>query len=68
MRCQTWDQIVFVLTASAHRDAAFAAAEFLMDYLKTQAVLWKKEQTQQGEHWLQPTAVDAQRQSRWDES
>ena len=46
------DQIVFVGVSSAHREASFAACEFIMDYLKTQAPSWKKETTEQGEKWI----------------
>ena len=45
------DQIVLVVACSAHRHDAFAACEFIMDYLKTRAPFWKKEQTAQGTHW-----------------
>lgn len=60
-------QIVAVLVASAHRDAAFAGAEFIMDYLKTDAVFWKKEAAEGGESWLQSTEDDAQRAENWRE-
>ena len=59
------DQIVMVLAASAHRDAAFAAAEFIMDYLKTQAIFWKKEATDKGDHWIESTEADRQRAVGW---
>ena len=59
------DQIVLVVVASAHRDAAFAAAEFIMDYLKTDAVFWKKEQTRTQSHWIQSTADDVSRARKW---
>ncbi len=59
------DQIVLVAVASAHRDAAFAAAEFVMDYLKTDAVFWKKEQTAQRTHWVQSTRNDHERALKW---
>ena len=59
------DQIVMVLAASAHRDAAFAAAEFIMDYLKTQAIFWKKEVTDKGDHWIESTEADRQRAVGW---
>ena len=59
------EQIVLVMVASAHRDAAFAAAEFIMDYLKTNAVLWKRELTKGGESWLTSTAQDATRTKKW---
>ncbi len=59
------DQIVLVAVASGHRDAAFAAAEFIMDYLKTDAVFWKKEQTRNQSHWLASTADDVSRAQKW---
>ena len=60
------DQIVLVLTASAHRDAAFAACQFVMDYLKTDAVFWKKETRDGVSHWVESTNADRQRASDWD--
>lgn len=68
------DQIVFVQVLSGHRAEAFAACEFLMDYLKTDAVIWKREvrrqdQTGPGEAiWIESTAVDTARRSGWDDS
>ncbi|RIJ18305.1 molybdenum cofactor biosynthesis protein MoaE [Henriciella mobilis] len=59
------DAIVFVATASIHRRAAFEAADFLMDYLKTEAVFWKKEATATGEHWIEPRSQDYQDRARW---
>ncbi len=59
------DQIVLVAVASGHRDAAFAAAEFIMDYLKTKAVFWKKEQTEAGTLWVQSTQSDHARAQNW---
>ena len=59
------EQIVMVAVASGHRGAAFAAAEFIMDYLKTDAVFWKKEQGEQGARWIESTAEDHQRQQQW---
>lgn len=59
------ETIVFVATASAHRRAAFEAADFLMDYLKTEAVFWKKEKTDRGEKWIEPRAVDYSDAERW---
>lgn len=61
------DQIVFVGVNSGHREAAFAACEFLMDFLKTKAPFWKKEITDQGEYWVEAKEADAQRANRWDE-
>jgi molybdopterin synthase catalytic subunit len=65
---QPSEQIVLVMVGSAHRDAAFAAAEFIMDYLKTNAVLWKRELTREGEVWLEPTAQDAERTNNWQQN
>ena len=59
------DTIVFVATASAHRRAAFEAADFLMDYLKTQAVFWKKETTPAGSTWIEPRTEDYADAARW---
>jgi len=55
---QPMDQIVLVAVASAHRGDAFAACEFIMDYLKTQAPFWKKEQTPEGEKWVEARTSD----------
>ena len=60
------EQIVFVATASAHRSEAFAATEFIIDYLKTDAPFWKKEHTGQGDAWLESKAADVQRAARWE--
>ncbi len=59
------DQIVLVIVASAHRGDAFAACEFLMDYLKTQAPFWKKEWTTEGERWVDARASDDVAAGRW---
>jgi len=59
------DQIVMVAVASAHRGDAFAACEFIMDYLKTQAPFWKKEQTPEGARWVEAKASDDQAAERW---
>ncbi|KCZ93368.1 molybdenum cofactor biosynthesis protein MoaE [Hyphomonas johnsonii] len=59
------EPIVFVATASAHRRAAFEAADFLMDYLKTEAVFWKKETTASGDHWIEPRNEDYSDRDRW---
>jgi molybdopterin synthase catalytic subunit len=61
------DQIVLVAVASAHRGDAFAACEFIMDYLKTQAPFWKKEQTADGTRWVEAKAVDDEAVERWKE-
>lgn len=59
------ETIVFVATASKHRRAAFEAADFLMDYLKTEAVFWKKETTADGATWIEPRQDDYQDAARW---
>lgn len=59
------DQIVLVATASAHRDAAFAACTFIMDFLKTQAPFWKREDTSDGSRWVEARASDDQAAARW---
>lgn len=59
------EQIVFVGVASRHRGAAFAACEFIMDFLKTRAPFWKKETTADGEHWVQARASDDDAAARW---
>jgi molybdopterin synthase catalytic subunit len=60
------DNIVLVLTASAHREAAFKAAEFLMDYLKTRAPFWKRESGPDGSRWVEADASDEAATDRWD--
>ena len=59
------DQIVLVAVTSAHRGDAFAACEFIMDYLKTRAPFWKKESTPQGTHWVEARDSDDQAAGRW---
>jgi molybdopterin synthase catalytic subunit len=59
------DQIVLVAVTSAHRGEAFAACEFIMDYLKTQAPFWKKEQTPQGARWVDARCVDDRALAKW---
>ena len=59
------DQIVLVVTASKHRGEAFAACEFIMDYLKTQAPFWKKEQTPEGARWVDAREADDQALGKW---
>ncbi len=58
-------QIVLVAVASKHRGAAFAACEFIMDYLKTAAPFWKKEYTESGAHWVDARDSDDQAMARW---
>lgn len=62
------DQIVLVVVASSHRGDAFAACEFIMDYLKTEAPFWKKEVTPTGERWVDARASDESAKRRWLES
>ena len=64
-RLEPGENIVLVVTASAHREAAFAAAEFLMDYLKTRAPFWKKIERQSGEVWVEAKASDQAAAQRW---
>lgn len=59
------DQIVLVVVASSHREQAFAACEFVMDYLKTQAPFWKKEQTPHGSRWVEARSSDDAAAERW---
>jgi molybdopterin synthase catalytic subunit len=59
------DAIVLVAVSSAHRGDAFAACEFIMDYLKTRAPFWKKEVTPGGERWVEARASDDEAASRW---
>ena len=60
------DNIVLVVTASAHRAAAFAAADFLMDYLKTRAPFWKQEERAGGTAWVDAKETDDAAAERWD--
>ena len=59
------DQIVLVVVTSAHRGDAFAACEFVMDYLKTRAPFWKKEQTSDGARWVESRTSDDLAAERW---
>ena len=59
------DQIVLVAVTAAHRGDAFAACEFIMDYLKTEAPFWKKESTPQGERWVEARTTDDEAAARW---
>ena len=59
------EQIVMVAVTSAHRGQSFQACEFLMDYLKTQAPFWKKEQTPQGVQWVDARSTDDAALARW---
>ncbi|MDP2074748.1 molybdenum cofactor biosynthesis protein MoaE [Hydrogenophaga sp.] len=62
---QPLDQIVLVAVSSAHRGQSFQACEFLMDYLKTQAPFWKKEQTPEGARWVDARVSDDAALARW---
>jgi molybdopterin synthase catalytic subunit len=59
------DRIVLVGVSSAHRGEAFAACEFIMDYLKTRAPFWKREETPQGTRWVEARASDDDAAGRW---
>lgn len=59
------DQIVLVAVSGSHRGEAFAACEFIMDYLKTRAPFWKKEQTPDGARWVDARASDDEAAARW---
>ena len=61
------EPIVFVAAASAHRQDAFDACAFIMDYLKTRAPFWKKEFTTNGSHWVEGRDSDQQAAARWNE-
>jgi molybdopterin synthase catalytic subunit len=62
------ENIVLVVTASQHRQAAFEAAEFLMDYLKTSAPFWKQEESAKGQGWVEARAHDDAAAARWTKS
>ena len=59
------DQIVFVGGSSAHREAAFDACRFIMDFLKTEAPFWKKETRTDGHHWIESQTKDQEAKTRW---
>ena len=59
------DQIVLVAVTGAHRGEAFSACEFIMDYLKTQAPFWKREQTAEGARWVDARESDEHAAARW---
>jgi molybdopterin synthase catalytic subunit len=63
---QPLDQIVLVAVTSAHRGEAFAACEFIIDYLKTEAPFWKKEQTPEGARWVDARVSDDQALKKWE--
>ena len=62
------DQIVLVAVTSAHRGEAFAACEFIMDYLKTAAPFWKKENTPEGARWVDARVTDKDAMARWEKN
>jgi molybdopterin synthase catalytic subunit len=62
---QPGERIVYVGVAAGHRGEAFAACEFIMDYLKTRAPFWKKETTEQGERWVDARSSDTAAARRW---
>lgn len=64
-RLEAGDQIVLVATSSTHRKAAFEAAQFIMDNLKTEAPFWKKEHTEQGDYWVEAKGSDEDAKNRW---
>ena len=64
-RLEPGDNIVLVATASAHRDAAFDACRFLIDWLKTKAPFWKREETADGARWVEARDSDAAAAGRW---
>jgi molybdopterin synthase catalytic subunit len=67
-RLEPADQIVLVVVAGGHRGEAFAACEFVMDYLKTRAPFWKKEATAAGSRWVEARDSDDQAAERWQSS
>jgi len=62
------DQIVLVVVTSSHRGEAFAACQFVMDYLKTEAPFWKKEATAAGARWVDARDSDSRARERWKET
>jgi molybdopterin synthase catalytic subunit len=62
------DNIVLVLVASAHRQAAFLACEYIMDFLKTEAPFWKQESTENGVHWVDARVSDTTALQRWNQN
>ena len=64
-RLEPGDRIVFVATASAHRQTAFEATQFLVDWLKTKAPFWKLEETPDGPKWVETRATDDSAAARW---
>ena len=66
-RLEPGDQIVLVATASAHRQAAFDACSFLIDWLKTRAPFWKREEGAESAQWVEARAADDAAAGRWEE-
>ncbi len=64
-RLQPGDNIVLVVAASAHREAAFEACHFLIDWLKTKAPFWKLEETEEGSHWVEAKSSDDAAADKW---
>ena len=64
-RIEPGENIVLVVTASSHREAAFSAAEFLMDYLKTRAPFWKQVESADGKSWVEAKDIDDAAAGRW---
>ncbi len=64
-RLEPGERIVFVATAAAHRQAAFESCQFLIDWLKTQAPFWKREETSDGDKWVEARASDDEAAARW---
>lgn len=67
-RMEPGDPIVLVAVASAHRQAAFDACNFIMDYLKTEAPFWKKEHTRTGDYWVSSRESDTLAAQRWEKT
>lgn len=66
-RLMPGDQIVFVAVTSAHRGESFAACEFIMDFLKTRAPFWKREETPEGARWVDARDADDSAAERWEQ-
>lgn len=66
-RLEPGDQIVFVAVTSAHRGESFAACEFIMDFLKTRAPFWKREETPEGARWVDARDSDDSAAERWEQ-
>ncbi|MCY3981232.1 MAG: molybdenum cofactor biosynthesis protein MoaE [Alphaproteobacteria bacterium] len=67
-RLEPGEPIVLTITASAHRQTAFDSCNFLMDWLKTEAPFWKREEAASGEHWVAAHADDDAARDRWQET